>query len=178
MSEYRVYRTGEPEPVRVAGAAAPEPLAAAGGSRRGARTEAAAPGSGLRTLVIWAGVAVAAALATALVWFYGRDMLGNSRAAFDLAKLSGKVPGWAMIGVPVVAVAILAAVTAYLAFGRHLAVKLVGVAVVVAALAAPGLALGWANGTVSTVGAATPREDRRGHEDEEGAASRRCPASP
>ncbi|MCX6373246.1 MAG: LCP family protein [Actinobacteria bacterium] len=158
MSDYRVYRAGEPEPIRVAGAAAPEPLAAAGGSRRGARTAAPPPGSGLRTLAIWAGVAVAAALATAVVWFYGRDMLGNSRAAFDLAKLSGKVPGWALIGAPVIAVAILAAVTAYLAFGRYLAVKLVGVAVVVAVLAAPGLALGWANGTVSTVGAATPEK--------------------
>src|SRR5450756_1953101 len=95
---------------------------------------------------------MATAVAVALVWFYGRDMLGNSRAAFDLARLSGKVPGWAMVGAPVIAVAIVAAVTAYLTFGRRLAVKLIGIAVVVAALAAPGLALGWANGTVSVVG--------------------------
>ena len=148
MSEYRVYKTGEPEPLRVAGAAAPESLAA---PRRSARPETSGPGAGLRTLVIWAAVAVAAAIAAALFWFYGRDMLGNSRAAFDLARLSGKVPGWAMVGAPVIAVAVVAAVTAYLAFGRHLAVKLIGVAVVVAALAAPGLALGWANGTVNTV---------------------------
>ncbi len=148
MSEYRVYKTGEPEPLRVAGAAAPESLAA---PRRSARPETSGSGAGLRTLVIWAAVAVAAAIAAALFWFYGRDMLGNSRAAFDLARLSGKVPGWAMVGAPVIAVAVVAAVTAYLAFGRHLAVKLIGVAVVVAALAAPGLALGWANGTVNTV---------------------------
>ncbi len=39
----------------------------------------------------------------------------------------------------------------YLAFGRNLALKLIGVAVVIVVLAAPGLALGWANGTVSVV---------------------------
>jgi LCP family protein required for cell wall assembly len=102
---------------------------------------------------------VAAAIAAALFWFYGRDMLGNSRAAFDLARLSGKVPGWAMVGAPVIAVAIVAAVTSYLAFGRYLAVKLIGVAVVVAVLAAPGLALGWANGTVSVVAHRTVEQE-------------------
>lgn len=159
MSEYRIYKTGESEPVRVSGAAAPEPLAAPGRSHRAARPEPAARGAGLRTLVIWAAIAVAAAVAAALFWFYGREMLGNSRAAFDLARLSGKVPGWAMFGVPMIAVAIVAAVTAYLAFGRHLAVKLIGVAVVVAALAAPGLALGWANGTVSGIAHGTPEQE-------------------
>jgi LCP family protein required for cell wall assembly len=158
MSEYRVYKTGEPEPVRVSGTAAAEPLAVPDRSRRADRPEPAAPGAGLRPLVIWAVVAVAAAVVAALVWFYGRDMLGNSRAAFDLARLSGKVPGWAMVGGPVIAVAIVAAVTAYLAFGRHFALKLTGVAVVVAALAVPGLALGWANGTVGTVGQSTPEK--------------------
>jgi LCP family protein required for cell wall assembly len=151
MSDYRVYRTGESDPVRVSGAASPEPLAAPGRSRLRVREEQSTPGAGLRALIAWAAVAVAAAVAAALFWFYGRDMMGNSRAAFDLARLSGKVPGWAMIGAPLIAVAIVAAVTAYLAFGRHLAVKLIGVAVVVAALAAPGLALGWANGTVNVV---------------------------
>ncbi len=151
MSEYRVYKTGEPEPLRVSGASAPQPLGAPGRSRGAAPAEPATRGAGLRTLVIWAAIAVGAAVAAALFWFYGRDMLGNSRAAFDLARLSGKVPGWAMVGVPMIAVAVVAAVTAYLAFGRHLAVKLIGMAVVVAALAAPGLALGWANGTVGVV---------------------------
>src|SRR5450756_2865084 len=102
MSEYRVYKTGESEPVRVSGAAAPEPLAAPGRAQRAARPEPAARGAGLRILVIWAAIAVAAAVAAALFWFYGRDMLGNSRAAFALARLSGKVPGWAMVGAPVI----------------------------------------------------------------------------
>ena len=43
------------------------------------------------------------------------------------------------------------AVTAYLAFGRHAVVKIVGLALIVIAMAAPGLALGWANGTVGQV---------------------------
>ena len=103
-------------------------------------------------------------------------MLGNSRAAFDLAKLSGKVPGWAVVGTPVVAVAVVAAVTAYLAFGRHLALKLVGVAVVVAALAAPGLALGWANGTVSVVAHRTAAQETVVTRHRQGAAPGACPA--
>ena len=111
MSEYRVYRSGEPEPVQ--GLAAPRrprpwprPAACsatpAGAARRRRRR--------LRALVIWAAVAVAAAIAAVLFWFYGRDMLGNSLAAFDLARLSGKVPGWVVVGMPVVAVAVAAAV--------------------------------------------------------------------
>jgi len=151
MSEYRVYRSGEPEPVRVSGAATPEPLAAPRRAQRGARPEPAANGTGLRTLVMWAAVAVAAAVAAGLFWFYGRDMLGNSRAAFDLARLSGKVPGWVVIGMPVVAFAVAFAATAYLAFGRHFALKALVVAAVLVTVAAPSVALGWANGTVSVV---------------------------
>ena len=92
------------------------------------------------------------AVVSALGWLYGREIVANSAAAVDLAKLSGKVPPWALFGAPVAVLVIIALVTAYLAFGRHIAVKLIGVAVVVVTLAAPGLALGWANGTVSTVG--------------------------
>ena len=144
---YRVYKVGEEKPVRVAGTGAPAPAPLAVSSVRPSGESS----GGLRMLLIWAAVAVAAAVAAVLFWLYGRDMLGNSQAAFDLARLSGKVPSWAMVGVPVVAVLIIAGATAYLAFGRYLAVKLIGVAVVVVVLAAPGLALGWANGTVSTV---------------------------
>jgi len=61
------------------------------------------------------------------------------------------VPGWLLVAAPIVAAAIVAAAAVYLAFGRLLAIKLVGVAVVIVTLAAPGLALGWANGTVSVV---------------------------
>lgn len=149
MGTYRVYRVGEGEPVREGGAGAPS----ASSRPTGAATAGdGASDGGLRGLLIWAAVAAASAVAAVLLWVYGREMLGNSRAALDLARLSGKVPGWVMVGLPVVAAAIVAAAAAYLAFGRLLALKLLGVAVVVVALAAPGLALGWANGTVSTVG--------------------------
>ena len=144
MGTYRVYRVGEDDAVREVRTATPRPLRR-GGAAAGGQT------SGLRPLLIWAAVAAACAAAAVLFWLYGRDMLGNSQAAFDLAKLSGKVPDWAFVGVPVVAGAIIAAAAVYLAFGRYLAIKLVGVAVVVVVLAAPGLALGWANGTVNIV---------------------------
>ncbi|HEY5388875.1 MAG TPA: LCP family protein [Thermoleophilia bacterium] len=158
MSEYRVYRTGEPEPVRVSGAALPDPLPPAGPSPRATGPAPAARGAGLRSLAIWAAVAVAVAVAVALYWFYGRDMVGNSRAAFDLARLSGKIPGWTMVVAPVVAVLVVALVSAYVAFGRLIVVKAILLAVLVAILAAPGLALGWANGTVGTVGQSTPEK--------------------
>ena len=149
MPEYRVYRSGEDEPVRVAGGsadgAAPplrrSPRAAGSGERPG----------GSRTWLILGLISAAVIIAGVLFWLYGRDMIGNTQAAFDLARLTGKVPNWTLVAVPVFAIGVLALVTAYVAFGRHLAVKVVGFVVVVIALAAPGLALGWANGTVSTV---------------------------
>ncbi len=101
---------------------------------------------------LWALVAAALIAAVVVYWFYGRDAVGNSKAAFDIAKLSGKVPDWAVLAAPVVMVAAIALVTVYLAFGRHLAVKLIGVAAVVVVLATPGLAVGYANGLVSAVG--------------------------
>ena len=143
MASYRVYRVGEEESVREASAASPAPL-----RRDRTRRRSAAPARWW----IWALIAAAAAAATLLYWFYGREAVGNSQAALDLAKLSGKVPGWAVYVAPVVIVVAVAGVTAYLAFGRHLGVKLVGVAVVVLVLATPGLAVGYANGLISDVG--------------------------
>ena len=97
-------------------------------------------------------IAAVALVAAVLYWFYGREAVSNSRAALDLAKLSGKVPDWAVLAAPVIVVAAIALVTAYVAFGRSLAIKLIGVAVVVLVLATPGLAVGYANGLVSDVG--------------------------
>jgi LCP family protein required for cell wall assembly len=153
MPEYRVYRSGEDEPVRVAGGSADRVSPPLQRSPRSAG-RGDSPG-GSRSWLVLGLISAAVIVAGVLFWVYGRDMIGNSQAAFDLARLSGKVPDWAMVAVPVLAVVVLAAVTGYLAFGRYLAVKIVGVAVVVIALAAPGLALGWANGTVSTVGGTT-----------------------
>jgi LCP family protein required for cell wall assembly len=100
----------------------------------------------------WALIAAAAVGAALLYWFYGREAVGNSEAALDLAKLSGKVPDWAVYLAPVLVVVAIALVTSYLAFGRLLALKIVGVAVVVLVLATPGLAVGYANGLISDVG--------------------------
>jgi len=148
VARYRVYKVGEAEPVRVSTGSPDRVAPPLQRSSRGAASDT--PG-GSRNWVILGLVAAGVIVAGVLFWLFGRDMIGNSQAAFDLARLSGKVPSWAMVAVPVVAVGVLAAVTSYVAFGRHLAVKLIGVAVVVVALAAPGMALGWANGTVGTV---------------------------
>jgi LCP family protein required for cell wall assembly len=152
MGEYRVYKVGEDEHVREATDAA-QPHERRGSPRRPRASGAADPGqSALGRWWPWALIAAAVVTAALLYWFFGREAVGNSRAALDIAKLSGKVPGWAVLAAPVVVVAAVAAVTVYLAFGRHLAVKIVGVAVVVLVLATPGLAVGYANGLVSDVG--------------------------
>lgn len=148
MTEYRVYRTGEDEPVRRVS----RPQRGAQPLRRPPR-----PSDGGRRSRRWRDVlvgGVAAALLIALIvlgWVYGRELYANSLAAVDLARLSGKVPGWALWAAPAAVVLVLALSTGYLAFGRHVALKIIGLATVVTVLAMPGLALGWANGTVSTV---------------------------
>ena len=146
MGEYRVYKVGEDEALREVRDAAPAQLPRR--DRDSRRGDSAAP----RPWRVWALIAAAAAAAVLLYWFFGRDAVSNSRAALDIAKLSGKVPGWAVLAAPVVVVLAVALVTAYLAFGRYLAVKIVGVAVVVLVLATPGLAVGYANGLVAGVG--------------------------
>jgi LCP family protein required for cell wall assembly len=149
MGEYRVYRVGEDEHVREVTVAVPEQLPRRGrGPRRGS---ASAP----TRWWVWALIVAAAAAGILLYWFFGRDAVGNSRAALDIAKLSGKVPDWAVLAAPVVVILAVALVTAYLAFGRHLAVKLIGVAVIVLVLATPGLAVGYANGLVKDFGGDT-----------------------
>jgi LCP family protein required for cell wall assembly len=148
MGEYRVYKVGEDEHVRRS-QTAPAP----GGARR-ARRGAAKP-TAPRRWWLWALVAVGVAVAATLYWLYGREAIGNSRAALDIAKLSGKVPDWAVVAAPVAVVAAVALATVCLTFGRHLAVKLAAVAVVVLVLATPGLAVGYANGLVDDVGGGT-----------------------
>jgi LCP family protein required for cell wall assembly len=106
-------------------------------------------------LILWVLLLALVAVVGVLCWVYGREVVANSAAAVDLAKLSGKVPGWAFFATPVAVLVVIGLVSAYLAYGRHVAVKLIGGVVVVVTLAVPGLALGWANGTVSTVGERT-----------------------
>ena len=143
MGNYRVYRVGEDEPVRRGpapplGAPPPAPRARSAASRR-------------RALLLTALIALAAAAGVALTWLYGREALGNAVGVLDLAEQTGRVPSWVLYGVPALGVLVVTGVTAYLAFGRHLSLKVLSLAVVVAALAAPGFALGWTNGVVNTV---------------------------
>lgn len=146
MSSYRVYRVGHEEHVR-------EVMLPASGQRR-RRSRAGANRARRPHAWPWILVAAATTAAAILYWLYGREAVGNSRAALDLAKLSGRVPEWLITVAPVVIVAAIAMVTAYLAFGRRPAVKLIGVAVVIVILVTPGLAVGYANGLISDVGAA------------------------
>ena len=157
MSKYRVYRVGEPEPLRVENTAraGAQPL---GSAERAERRRVARSRSGLLSWLARLGVAAAVVALFVVLWLYGREMAGNALAAVDLARISGKLPSWTLIAAPVVAVLVVALVSVYLAFGRHMALKAILLAVLVAALAAPGLALGWANGTVGTVGQSTPEK--------------------
>jgi polyisoprenyl-teichoic acid--peptidoglycan teichoic acid transferase len=153
---YTVYQAGRDEPVRRltrgASAAVPatppaEPLAALSHRRRS---------GGARAAVLWTLFAFAAVAAVVVFWLYGRQPLADFWAVLDLARTTGDVPSWAMVGAPVAAVVATAGVTAYLAFGRHRSLKVVGLVVVVAVLAAPGFALGWTNGTLGEMGDRSP----------------------
>jgi LCP family protein required for cell wall assembly len=146
MSKYRVYRVGEEAPVR----SAPAPSVAAPPLSRRERSDG--PSESRRSLLLTALVVVAVGVGLALSWSFGREALGNAVGVFDLVEQSGRIPAWVLYGVPALGVLVVIGVTAYLAFGRHLSLKVLGLAVVVAALAAPGFALGWTNGVVSTVG--------------------------
>ncbi len=147
MGKYRVYKVGEEAPVR----RAPATSVAAPPLRRRERT-AEPTRSGRRTLLLTLLFAVAVGGGLALSWYCGREALGNAVGVFDLAEQSGRIAGWILYGVPALGVLVVIGVTAYLAFGRHLGLKVLGLAVVVTALAAPGFALGWTNGVVNTVG--------------------------
>lgn len=152
--DYRVYRSGETEPVRVEARTPRDvpPLTRPPAPAERRRDLHAQPSRPRLSWLVWPAAALAAAAAAVLFWLYGREMLGNSLAALDLARLSGKVPEWAIWAAPAIAAALLVLVTFYLAFGRHLVVKSLAVVVTVLIVGLPGFALGWANGTVSTVG--------------------------
>ncbi len=174
---YTVYKAGQADPVRVVGrqqAGEPEASArvaeaAAGGAAAAAlaqplhalprraegRRRSAPPQSGgghRRTILVFVAALAAAAAAVLLFWLYGRQPVEDAISVLDLARSSGRIPSWLWVTAPALAAVVLVAITTYLAFGRHLSLKIVGLAVLVAGLAAPGFALGWTNGTLNTVG--------------------------
>ena len=142
MSEYRVYRVGEPEPVQGVRRASPSRWPRLAASATPA-PPGGAPAPGSAPSLIWAVVAVAAAVAVGALLVlrprHARQLRAppstsrGSRARCPAGRWSARPSSPSPSSPPV---------TAYLAFGRHLALKLVGVAVVVVTLAAPGLALG------------------------------------
>lgn len=138
-SIYTVYRVGAGVP-----AASAEPFAALSRRRR--------PRHRVRAVLGWGLGLAALAAAAALFWTYGLQPLRDFWAVLDLAEATGEIPGWLLFGAPAVVVAVAVAVTAYLAFGRHRALKVIGLAVVTVVLAAPGFALGWTNGTLGDMG--------------------------
>jgi LCP family protein required for cell wall assembly len=137
---------GSPAVAAPPAAALPEPLAALS-RRRGPRR--AHP---VLTAFVWLlAVAATAAVAVAF-WYLGRQPLEDFWSVLDLAQATGEVPGWLLVGAPAVVAVAGAVVTAYLAFGHHLALKIVGLVVVTVVLAVPGFALGWTNGTLGDMG--------------------------
>jgi len=145
----RAATASETVPPVVAADTAPahaEPLAALSRRRAGERPHR------VRTVALWLLALGALGAAAVLLWLYGRQPLQDLWAVLDLAKATGNVPSWLLVGVPVVTVVVAGVVTAYLAFGRHLSLKVIGLVVVTVALAAPGFALGWTNGTLGEMG--------------------------
>jgi LCP family protein required for cell wall assembly len=92
------------------------------------------------------------AAAAALTGLLGREALGDASTLFGVAEHLGALPHW-LLPVAIVAVgAVFVLIACSTAFSRHPAVKIVCLAVTVAALAAPGFALGYANGTLGQMG--------------------------
>lgn len=164
MGGYRVYRVGEDEPVRRVdrdGSLEAEPLAAPSvvdssaephrSESRLGRSGGEKKGGGRRWLLLLLLFTLIVVGAVLLV-LYGRDMPGNARAAYDLAKNSGKVPGWAFVVLPSGAGLLLIFASLGLAFSRRWPLKVVSVITAVLLLGAPGVAIGWANGMVSGLG--------------------------
>lgn len=87
-----------------------------------------------------------------LAWWCGRDACGDALGVVSLARESGRLPHWVPYGVAGAAAALAIVPTAYLTFGRNRALKASCLAIVVAVLAVPGLALGWTSATVATMG--------------------------
>jgi LCP family protein required for cell wall assembly len=139
---YRVYRVGKAEHIREVVVVPPRRL------DRGRDIER----TGSRRWLWWLLLLLACAAAAALYWRFGREMVANSQAAVDLVELSGKVPAWVLPAAPIIVVVALVLATAYFAFGHHLILKILVALVVAAALAAPGVAVGYANGLVADVG--------------------------
>ena len=152
MTNYTVYKSGQDRPVRTAGRApteTPDSLGAAGAGGRGS--------SGVVKALVLAAL-LAAAVTLGVV--YGRQALSDATGTIGLATHLRRLPVWSRFAAPVVAVLAAVAVTAYVAFGRRRWVKAICLAVVIAALVAPGFAFGYVDRTLSGAGGGGNAEQR------------------
>jgi polyisoprenyl-teichoic acid--peptidoglycan teichoic acid transferase len=150
MTQYRVYKSGEDEPVRVVGHSSPQQLA------RPAEAPPRRPARFARLAVIIALVAAAAVLTL----LYGREVWGDITGVVGLAGHLRRLPHWTHYAIPVAAILVFALVTYYLAFGRHIVLKAIALALLVAALATPGYALGYVNRNLSSMGGGGTAEQK------------------
>jgi len=149
---YRVYTTGKDEPVRVSPLSPRDPRPLRRVERAATRRQAENGFSARWKVFLPLFVVLAVAGAAVVSWRYGPELLDNSIAGLDLARISGRVPEWAVYGGPILVALVVALAAIYLAFGTRVVLKSVVVAAVIVALGAPGFAVGWANGTVGTLG--------------------------
>ena len=152
MTDYTVYKSGQDQPVRIAGHSATETPASLGASGTGGRGSSGV----VKALVVAALLAAAVVLGV----LYGRQALGDATGTIGLATHLRRLPVWSRYAAPVVAVLMLVAVTIYVAFGRHRWVKAICLGVLVAALVAPGFAFGYVDRTLSSAGGGGNAEQR------------------
>ena len=150
MKPYRVYRTGEDEPVRAAGRGVPPPLAPIAADRR----------SGDSARVTVAVLVALLCAAAALAVLYGHSVYGDLTGVVGFAGHLRRLPHWSRLLIPAAAVLLFALMTWYLAFGRHVAVKVVGLALLVGALATPGFAFGYVDHNLSGMGGGGTAEQK------------------
>ncbi len=168
MTHYTVYRSGEDEPVRVVGRSSPRrPVRAAEAPLRGSARFA-------RLVVV---IALAAA-AAALDLLYGREVWGDVTGVAGLAGHLRRLPHWTHYAIPVAAILAFALVSYYVAFGRHVVLKAIALAVLVAALATPGFALGYVNRNLSSMGSGGTAEQRAAVTSAQAALQRALPDRP
>jgi polyisoprenyl-teichoic acid--peptidoglycan teichoic acid transferase len=115
-----------------------------------ASTDGRRPDLRFRGRLAWSLVA-AAVISVVAASLAARGAVGNAVAAVRLAGLSDRVPGWVVPLAAVVAVVATALVGVYLAVGARRWLKVVLLALVALVPAVPGLAVGYANGTVDAV---------------------------
>jgi LCP family protein required for cell wall assembly len=150
MQQYRVYRAGEDEPAETSGRKSASPLAPSTRSQR-PRDPAY-----LTIAVIVTLLCAAAALAV----LYGHQVYGDLTGVVGFAGHLRRLPHWSRLVIPAAAVLLFALVTWYLAFGRHVAAKVVGLALLVAVLAAPGFAFGYVDHDLNVMGSGGTAEQR------------------